>query len=310
LNGKAIIALIHKYNPSLFEFSDVAHGKPHDLFQMAFILAEEHYSIPNIIDIDQMLDDRDIKQLITYILYFKYKIEKRSQYKSTLNEIQNLKINITRLYKEMNRNFEKWKDEHMKLKLLSRNNQSVNQEKEYLVSKLDIMKKMIEESNNMSKQLEQENENIKQKINEMESELVELINLIKSEENRRLDLENKGKLETIFAKNNNDKPVEEQIQNFFTLKNSLQPRFKEIQEKYVCTKTITTEEPVELTQEIMNYENKIKSFKNRERPVSISLAKKPSDENLKKKLIKLNSTKIFLKTSPGKSLKPTGSNET
>ncbi|KAG0435093.1 Alpha-actinin-like protein 1, partial [Dictyocoela muelleri] len=139
-DGMAFNAIIHKFKPELVKYDELDPKNSRENLENAFNLAEIHFGIPRLMDVDYFTNvaDLDEKSVFTYV----------SQFYNRLVEYEKQKLQIN--LKDSTENIISWSIE-------SRNN---------YIDSAEIFIEIANNSNKISKELEEMIENFIQKIRE------------------------------------------------------------------------------------------------------------------------------------------------
>jgi len=94
-DGHAFLALVHKYNPSEFNYDDINKETPEQRLEKAFEIAEKTINIPKLLDVyEVMKGSTDERSLILYASLFFHAFKAQAQANEAAGKLGNLESSL------------------------------------------------------------------------------------------------------------------------------------------------------------------------------------------------------------------------
>eukprot|EP01130_Rhizamoeba_saxonica_P008422 TRINITY_DN3406_c0_g1_i3.p1 TRINITY_DN3406_c0_g1~~TRINITY_DN3406_c0_g1_i3.p1 ORF type:complete len:335 (-),score=88.24 TRINITY_DN3406_c0_g1_i3:67-1071(-) len=156
----AFTALVHKYDPTLIDYEGYDRNNTHDALANIFAIAEEALSIPNLLDVQSVIDGTDPRSLLLYISHFQNLFENAQT--NIHNEIVLVKESVHNLLEDIETYENRFIDSNTKFDLLLQQD-VLEEEKSYFIDREQELKKQIQAYVDLTAQLMQQNKLLTEK---------------------------------------------------------------------------------------------------------------------------------------------------
>lgn len=95
-DGHAFLALVHKYNPSQFDYEDLNKESPDQRLEKAFEIAEKTINIPKLLDVNEVMKGTtDERSLILYASLFFHAFKAQAQALENADKLGSLQSSLS-----------------------------------------------------------------------------------------------------------------------------------------------------------------------------------------------------------------------
>lgn len=95
-DGHAFLALVHKYNPSQFDYDDLNKETPEQRLEKAFEFAEKNINIPKLLDVNEVMKGTtDERSLILYASLFFHAFKAQAQALESADKLGSLQSSLS-----------------------------------------------------------------------------------------------------------------------------------------------------------------------------------------------------------------------